>query len=81
MSTATSKDTSDMDASDKQQSTNDAAVSNRSLDATPAMIATPAFRAVYRLIRAWDVQRPGDLGYMGANGSHVRAILDARKSA
>lgn len=47
-------------------------------DPTPAMLETPAFEAVWQCIKKWDINVPDVYaGYMGANGNHVRAILDA----
>ena len=49
------------------------------LDPTPDMLETPEFNAVWDRIKTWDINVPevdGDL-YAGANGNHVRAILDA----
>lgn len=48
------------------------------LDPTPEMLDTPAFNAVWSVIKTWDICVPevdGDL-YSGATGNHVRAILD-----
>ncbi len=51
-------------------------------DATPEMIETPEFKAIYDCIKTWDINVPEAYGgYCAANGSHVRAIIEAlRKS-
>ncbi len=42
------------------------------------MLDSPEFEAVWKCIRTWDVNVPEVyIGYMGATGNHVRAILDA----
>ena len=42
------------------------------------MLASPEFEAVWQVIKSWDINVPSAYqGYMGATGSHVRAILDA----
>jgi transcriptional regulator with XRE-family HTH domain len=47
-------------------------------DPTPEMLASPEFEAVWQCIKRWDINVPDRYaGYMGANGNHVRAILDA----
>lgn len=49
---------------------------------TPGMIVTPEFEAVWQCIKGWDINVPDVyVGYMGANGNHVRAILDALAKA
>jgi hypothetical protein len=51
-------------------------------DPTPEMQESPEFEAVWNCIKRWDINVPSAYkGYMGANGSHVRAILDALKEA
>jgi len=48
------------------------------LDPTPEMLETPRFEAVWQCIKQWDINVPDVyVGYMGATGNHVRAILDA----
>lgn len=48
---------------------------------TPEMMETPEFNAIWDCIKHWDVNVPeAYAGYCGANGSHVRAILDALAS-
>ena len=35
------------------------------------------FNAIWKVIKTWDIKVPEyDDGYMGANGSHVKLILD-----
>ena len=47
-------------------------------DPTPQMLASSEFEAVWQLIKSWDINVPEVYsGYCGANGAHVRAILDA----
>ncbi len=47
-------------------------------DPSPEMLATPEFEAVWQCIKKWDINVPDAYaGYCGANGNHVRAILDA----
>ena len=47
-------------------------------DPTPEMLASPEFEAIWQCIKSWDVNVPEVYsGYCGANGNHVRAILDA----
>lgn len=51
-------------------------------DPTEGMSATPEFEAVWQCIKGWDINVPDVyVGYMGANGNHVRAILDALAKA
>lgn len=47
-------------------------------DPTPEMLERPDFNAVWNTIKTWDISVPSAyVGYCGATGSHVRAILDA----
>lgn len=47
-------------------------------DPTPEMLASPEFEAVWQCIKEWDINVPDAyVGYCGATGNHVRAILDA----
>lgn len=47
-------------------------------DPTPEMLATPEFESVWQCIKRWDINVPDAyVGYCGATGNHVRAILDA----
>lgn len=47
-------------------------------DPTPEMLRDLRFIAVWNAIKTWDIAVSGAYsGYMGANGNHVRAILDA----
>jgi hypothetical protein len=56
-------------------------VSERLPDPTPEMLASPEFEAVWQCIKAWDIAVPSAyFGYTGAQGNHVRAILDALSS-
>ena len=49
---------------------------------TPEMLQTPEFEAVWQCIKSWDINVPHVYrGYCGANGNHVRAILDALNTA
>ncbi len=42
----------------------------------------PIFEAIWQTIKTWDVNVPEHYhGYCGANGSHVKLILDALKRA
>jgi hypothetical protein len=52
-------------------------------DPTPEMLENdPQFEAIWQCIKTWDVNVPSVYhGYMGANGNHVRAILDALRAA
>jgi hypothetical protein len=51
------------------------------LDPTPEMLQDPRFEAVWQCIKSWDINVPGVyVGYCGATGNHVRAILDALAS-
>jgi hypothetical protein len=51
-------------------------------DPTPEMRTTPEFEAVWQCIKRWDINVPGAyVGYTGAMGNHVRAILDALTEA
>lgn len=44
----------------------------------PETLETPEFEAVWQCIKDWDINVPyAYTGYCGANGNHVRAILDA----
>lgn len=45
---------------------------------TPEMLKMPEFEAVWQCIKKWDISVPNAyVGYCGATGNHVRAILDA----
>jgi len=45
---------------------------------TPEDLASPEFQAIWSVIKSWDVNVPDYYeGYMGANGSHVKLILEA----
>lgn len=47
-------------------------------DPTPGMLSSPEFEAIWQCIKRWDINVPHVYaGYCGANGNHVRAILDA----
>ena len=49
-------------------------------DPTPEEINTPEFMAIWNVIKTWDINVPGAyVGYCGATGNHVKAILDAVK--
>ena len=51
------------------------------LDPTPEMLETPEFEAIWQCIKRWDINVPqAYAGYCGANGNHVRAILDALRT-
>ena len=51
-------------------------------DPTPEMLRDPVFEAIWQTIKTWDINVPNIYeGYCGANGNHVRAILEAVKSA
>jgi len=50
------------------------------LDPTPEMLETEEFDVIWQAIKTWDINVPEVYeGYCGANGNHVRAILDALK--
>jgi hypothetical protein len=41
------------------------------------MLRTPLFNQIWSVIKNWDIHVPGAYGgYCGANGNHVRAIVD-----
>ena len=45
---------------------------------TPEMLKSPQFQAIWETIKHWDISVPEEyVGYCGATGNHVRAILDA----
>lgn len=45
-------------------------------------LESPVFEAIWQTIKRWDVNVPNYyIGYCGANGSHVKLILDALVSA
>jgi hypothetical protein len=47
-------------------------------DPTPEMLKDPDFERVWQCIKTWDINVPEVyIGYCGATGNHVRAILDA----
>ena len=47
------------------------------LDPTPEMLESEEFNAIWQVIKTWDINVPEVYeGYCGANGNHVRAILD-----
>ena len=47
-------------------------------DPTPEMLEDPIFNAIWNVIRSWDINVPAVyVGYCGATGNHVRAIMDA----
>ena len=51
-------------------------------DPTPEMLTAPEFEAIWQCIKSWDINIAEHYnGYMGATGNHVRAILDALRSA
>lgn len=51
-------------------------------DPTPEMLNDPEFEAIWQTIKTWDINVPrAYLGYCGATGNHVRAILDALQRA
>jgi hypothetical protein len=44
---------------------------------TPDEIKSELFNSIWNIIKTWDIKVPEyDNGYMGANGSHVKLILD-----
>jgi hypothetical protein len=46
------------------------------------MLESPEFNAVWDAIKEWDINVPSAYeGYMGANGNHVRAILEGLQFA
>lgn len=48
------------------------------LDPTEEMLGDSEFEAIWQAIKSWDVNVPDIYeGYCGANGYHVRVILDA----
>ena len=47
-------------------------------DPTEEMRESAEFEAIWQCIKSWDINVPGAyIGYTGATGNHVRAILDA----
>ncbi|MGY2258150.1 hypothetical protein [Pseudomonas sp. SDO55104_S430] len=49
---------------------------------TEADLASPEFEAIWQVIKSWDVNVPTHYeGYCGANGSHVKMILNALAAA
>lgn len=43
-------------------------------------INSDEFIAIWNVIKTWDIKVPEyDIGYMGANGSHVKLIMDSLK--
>lgn len=43
-------------------------------------IQSDEFKAIWDVIKDWDIHAPGYYsGYCGANGSHVKLIIDALK--
>jgi len=47
------------------------------LDPTPEMLESEEFNAIWQVIKTWDINVPEVYeDYCGANGNHVRAILD-----
>lgn len=45
---------------------------------TEEMLNSPEFEAVWQAIKTWDINVPEVYrGYCGANGNHVRYILEA----
>jgi hypothetical protein len=51
-------------------------------DPTPEMLNDPVFEAIWQTIKRWDINVPSQyVGYCGATGNHVRAILDAISQA
>jgi hypothetical protein len=50
-------------------------------DPTEEMLNLPEFEAIWQCIKTWDINVPSVyVGYCGATGNHVRAILSALKS-
>jgi hypothetical protein len=43
-------------------------------------LSDPVFQAIWRAIKAWDIQREPGLGYAGANGSDVMTIIAALRA-
>jgi len=47
-------------------------------DPSPEDLETPEFEVIWQVIKTWDINVPEAYkGYCGANGNHVKAILDA----
>lgn len=47
-------------------------------DPLPKDLSDPMFDAIWNAIKTWDVNVPQEyVGYQGATGNHVCAILDA----
>jgi len=45
---------------------------------TPKEMESELFNAIWECIKTWDIKIPEyDDGYMGANGSHVKILMDA----
>ena len=50
-------------------------------DPDAEMLKRPEFEIIWQAIKGWDINVPGAyVGYCGATGNHVRAILDALDS-
>lgn len=62
---------------------NGAALADRDMpNPTEADLESQVFNAIWDVIKSWDVNVPGYYrGYCGANGSHVKLILDKLTSA
>lgn len=51
-------------------------------DPTPEQLQSPAFQAVWDVIKTWDIAVPAAYsGHTGAEGNHVVAILDGLAEA
>jgi hypothetical protein len=50
-------------------------------DPKPEELDMPEFNAVWKAIKSWDINVPEVyMGYCGATGNHVKAILDALRA-
>lgn len=48
---------------------------------TTQEIESELFNSIWKIIKSWDIQVPEYYdGYMGANGSHVKLIIDGLAS-
>jgi len=49
------------------------------LHPTAEDLEKPAFKAIWNVIKGWDIQRSYGTGYASANGTDVMTILNAIK--
>lgn len=46
---------------------------------TEEEIKSEYFKAIFNVIKKWDISTEGDFSYCSGNGSHVKIILDKLK--